>query len=398
MLIRDLRNYLRGAVEFELRARQPERLLNLAAMEQVELWNVRRREGVLRAWVHPADFPRLRAMRRRGGGRLRIRQKRGWPFFAARLERRKALLAGAVVFVLAISYLSTFIWFVEVRGARQISAAELLQAAAEMGLRRGVSKWYVRPEEIAANLELRYPQIGQVLVTITGTRAVLDVVENAPLPQRANNNPADLVARKEGVLHRLIVVMGRGEAREGEPVQPGQVLIRGVVKGESKANPDNNEEVPVRAQGEAWARVWYENYEEIPLKYREHVRTGRTFTRKVIKANGREIIIWGRGPIPFPLFEVEERPTPLFSWRNQSFRVESLSATYYEVEAEPRSRTMADALALAEARAARQAMQALGPAGQILSVRVWPVFQQDDRVGVRSRVETLEDIAVPSNP
>ncbi len=383
--------YWKGYLSISARGPYLERFLNLCSTRGLHLWQIQYAGAVLQARMTVVSFRHLRPIARQTRTRVHIEGRAGLPFLLAGLERQRGMVAGAFLALTAIVYLSGFVWFVEVKVPEGVDRGQVRAVAAEAGLRPGARRSAVSPRLVESGLEARVPAIAQAIVTVAGTRAVVEVVRQTLPKPPADRRPADIVARKSGLVTRLVVIMGRPAARENQAVRAGQVLIEGVIGGRDRSAPD---QLAVRAAGEVWARVWYEGYEEIPLQYREMVRTSRAFQRQVMKFGAREIIVRGWGEIPFPRYEVEESVNPWLTWRNQLFHVETNTLTYYEVDAAQRQRTEPAALSLAEARAARRVLGQLDPGAQLISVKVKVINRGPGWVGVHTAVETLEDIGV----
>ena len=112
-----LYNALRGTVQIQITGGWPEQFLSGCAREGIQLWDARHlREDCFTAWVSAADYFRLRGQARRTGTRLHILEKRGVPFWAHRMLRRKVLWVTALLCLVGIWYLSGFVWTISVTG------------------------------------------------------------------------------------------------------------------------------------------------------------------------------------------------------------------------------------------------------------------------------------------
>ncbi len=395
MLITDIWNFLTGTVEITAQGSRLEPFLNLCSARGIRLWEVRNQQGRFRARMSLGSFRQIRPVARRTRTRVRIGRRMGFPFLVKQAAKRRVLFVGSLFFLACLYYLSTLIWFVEIRGAERMVPSEVLSALSEVGLKPGNRKSRLNPSEIEQSLESRFPGLAQALVTFNGTRALVVLVEKAPVPSKDDRTPADLVAAKAGVVHRLVLVSGKALVREGEAVRAGQIVIQGIIEPRVPGQPGAvGVAVPVRAKGEVMARVWYQQYQEVPLKFTEKVRTGRTYSRQIIKTRGREMITWGRSPIPFVEYEEEKIGNELFTWRNPIINVETVTVTYHELVSRPAQRDAIEAVQLAEARSARDVLGALPPASQILSVKSQLLQSTAEMAGILTTVETLEDIGI----
>lgn len=403
MLLEEVVRFLNGELELHVSGRAPERFVNLCWSRGVPLWGVRARPDGWCARVALRDVRRLRPLARAARVRVRFRRRRGLPFLARRALRHRVLALGVAGFLIGAFYASGFVWRVEVRGAERVPVAEIERTAAALGLRPGARRAAIEPDEVIAGIEAAFPAINQALLSFRGTRAVLTVIENAPVPALPPRVARDLVAREAGLVERMVVVQGAPAVREGDVVRAGQLLIAGVrlPEGRQATLPPGSAPPegawPIAAEGQVWARTWHDRYVEVPLRYVDRVRTGRRYVRHRIKGPAWEMIVWGRAPIPFADFEVEEGPRHSFSWRNRSPVVEIETQTYYELTGIERVRDAAGAVDFARSRAASEVLPTLPEGSQIRSIRATPVPLGGDRIGVRTRIEVLQDIAVPND-
>ncbi|WP_458463023.1 sporulation protein YqfD, partial [Paenibacillus sp.] len=118
---------LRGAVRITVTGGDIETLINMVAEQGLEVWNLRAHVGrVAEMNILLPHFFRLRPVLKRTGCRVKVTHRSGFPFFAARLLRRKFFLGGMLFFVAALFALSSMVWSVEVKGNVTIPTDEVL--------------------------------------------------------------------------------------------------------------------------------------------------------------------------------------------------------------------------------------------------------------------------------
>jgi len=396
----DLWHYLTGYVRIRVTGRGVERFVNLAAAQGHRLWRTRRGPRALEANVSLASFRRLRPAARRTGSRVRIIKKRGLPFVAGRASRRPLMVAGAVLSMVALYVLSSTIWVVRVEGTENIDPALLREVAANLGLRPGVMKMALDPGEIERGLLLAVHGLSWAAVELHGVVAVIKVVEKVPLVMPGfPEPPADIVAAKDGLVVKLIVLSGEAVVSEGSTVRKGDVLIIGrkpVGVPPPPAHPDEKPPPPpmgdVVAAGIVRARVWYQAYAEASLHTLSHEPTGRVWRTVALRVGDLTVPLYGWWTRPEGLYERRvERWTPPW-WRTGEAPVEIIITRYVEVSGVRRDYSPSEAETLA-----REAALAL--LGQKLPEGVVPVafdfevtLKNDILIGVLATAETLEDI------
>ncbi|MDN5345493.1 MAG: hypothetical protein PWQ18_1607, partial [Clostridia bacterium] len=134
MAWRDWLAYLEGYLVLTINGDDPEGFLNLALARGISLEDITRNEdGSIQARMPVREYRALPSLARQSRCRIRIADKRGWPFFSRRLRGRQLLLLGGLFFFLVIYFLAGFIWVVEVRpengDLRQVTPAQVLAAA-----------------------------------------------------------------------------------------------------------------------------------------------------------------------------------------------------------------------------------------------------------------------------
>lgn len=396
MFFRGASHYFSGFVELRVEGSAPEKLVNLAYLRGIEFWDLRQRKGALSFSVLVEDFKDLRPLARAARCRVRIRRRVGFPFLLRRAKRRKILLIGLLAFILVLFYLSTFVWFVEVAGLKNLPPQRLLERAQELGLERGAPKSSLQLNQIERGLLDSIPELSWVKVNIHGTVAVIDAAERSLPPPVEVAGPCHVVAAKDGLIVSLLVLSGQSQVRNGDTVKKDQILISGRLGGQTVEQAGQKTVLPARlveARGVIRARVWYQDYAETPLRQVTRIRTGRTEEREVLRIGDKEIIWKGGGPVSFPLYEEERRSLLSLQWRKSPVIVESLRIVYYELEERQQTLTVEEARVRARQAALERILAALPPGAERTEIRA-STFHLDGAVGVTVTVEAIEEIGV----
>ena len=123
-LIRFLR-WLFGWVRLTAEGGFPERLLNLAAREEIQLWGICRQGITLTACCRAKDYKRLRQPARKACMRMRVRERHGAPFFLRRYHARAGIAVGLAAYILLLHFFSQRIWAIDVIGNEKLSDREI---------------------------------------------------------------------------------------------------------------------------------------------------------------------------------------------------------------------------------------------------------------------------------
>lgn len=408
MYLFKLAAYLSGYVVLLVTGEAPEKFVNMAASRGIYLWEVTRiGEGAILMKVRVSSVKPLRHIARRTGCRFKIRARRGVPFMVTSLRRRKSMALGLALFLTGLYLLSSMVWFIDIKGNQRLAEAEILGAAAEAGLKKGVMKWQVNTAAVEARIEEKLPLVSWTGVYIKGTRVTIEVAERI-VPAEEDRRPAHIVAGKAGLIKEVLILTGHPAVKEGDTVVPGQVLISGAIPPPEEPNKPGEEKKPekgpkiikplryVQARGIVRARVWYEGYGEAEITETGRRLTGRSETRLSMKFSGKEIILAGSQKIPYKLYESETFVKRAPQWRNINIPVELVTVKYLEMQEYREDRGRGGARRAAEEKALEAINRQLPKDARIQERRLEEVVtgQPENLVRVKAVVETIEDIGV----
>lgn len=406
MLLFKLMSYLQGYLVILVTGAAPEKFVNMSAGRGIYLWDIIRvSDSTVVMKVHMSAVKALRHIARRTRCRFKVKRRVGFPFYFIWLKQRKSLALGAFFFVGALYFLSSFVWFIEVRGNDRLAVNEILLAAEEAGLSRGTPKWQIEPGRVEAYIGERIPLVAWTGVYIKGTRVTIEVAERT-VPEAEDRRPSHIVAKKAGLIKEMLILNGHPAVREGDTVSQGQVLISGEIpppeeplqQGEVKKPGEKPKPVQparlVHAKGLVRARVWYEGYGEAAVVETGQRLTGRCETRVSMKFKGKEIILSGSQIIPYDLYEANTLVKSVPEWRNLNIPVELVTVKYYELVDYKEDHGQAGAREIAGERALEAAGGQIPPGARIQERWMEEVStgHVENLVRVRAVIETVEDI------
>ena len=292
-------NGIRGTVRLELTGAFPERFLNLCAVENLPFWDAEQTDAhTLRVTLALPDRRRAEGLAERGMCRTREVARKGLPAFLSRFRRRHALLAGLALSLAALCVLSNFILVVDITGGSQASRRALRTELRRLGFGVGSYAPAVNERELVNRAMLDLEDIGFLTINIKGIRAEV-VVRDAPKkPEIIDpNRPADVVARRDGLILSVGARAGEKQVQPGDAVLKGEVLISGLVTSKRDETGEVFSSRQVRAAGEVWALTERTLREAIPLDAAgKGTRTG-TQTRYALRLLDRRINFYGNGSI-----------------------------------------------------------------------------------------------------
>lgn len=253
---------LRGSVRLHIFGAFPAAVLNTAAADGIELWDMESKdENTLCLSAYEGRLERLCQIAQRAGCEVVIIRRVGGRDGLRKLLRRPALLTGLALTVLFLFCSSLFIWDVEVRGAERLERGEILCALEDSGF--GVGSFWpgVNTDLLRSEVMVRLPEIGWMTVNVGGSRATVVIVERQPKPEMYDPAAAaDLIAVRDGLVKRVNVLAGSPQVSKGEIVMAGQTLIG------CRTESVNGEARSVHARGSVMADTWYELSAVCPVK------------------------------------------------------------------------------------------------------------------------------------
>ena len=294
-------NYLKGYVVAGVSGFAVERFLNLAARRGINIWDVKNSGAYTEIKISAKAFGLLGPCAEKTGSRIEILSRRGLPFIARRYRKRKLLAVGAVFFVAALYFLSSFIWRVDVEGAKRLNGEEIAVFLSERGLRFGAFKKNVSDRALEKELLLNFGDISWVNVEIRGTRALISLTETIPETALADRTtPCDIIAEKDGLIVSMATSSGTPKFKAGDTVKKGELLVSSeTLVGTEDAGYTKKY---VRANSFVRAKVFLETEIFVPFKHIEKKYTGNIKKKYSIIAFGKEIKIFNSG-IPYANYD-----------------------------------------------------------------------------------------------
>lgn len=271
MFIIRIWNYFRGYAIIIVKGLKIERFINLAVVNNIYIWDIEKLDyTTVKAKIGLENFGRLRDIVRKTDSSVSILTKRGFPFIIKNIKRRKLFYASLLSLFVLIYIMSSFVWMIEIVGAKTVNTENIVKCLYAEGLKEGSFKGRLDKRHIENQVLINMPELSWIGIQIKGTKAIVEVVEKREVPPLISRTDAcDIVAAKDGVITKLLVLSGDPLVKDGESVRRGQKLVTGTILRE------NLEPRQVHSLAQISARTWYEDAEEIPLQQIEYKPTGK---------------------------------------------------------------------------------------------------------------------------
>ncbi|MGI6413007.1 MAG: sporulation protein YqfD [Syntrophomonadaceae bacterium] len=386
-----------GVVSVRLHGKNPEKVINMALSRGVFLWNIKRKGDWLELKVRSSGFEALNTIVEETGHSLEVINKKGLPFLKTTFKRRIGFVSGALVFILALYFMSSFVWHIEVTGYERVDKNRILLTAAKYGVYKGAAKWSFSRTEVEEAMLRDIDELTYVRLNVKGVKVTIEVVEKI-FPREEITGPCHIIASKDGVVEEILVLEGQVKIREGQAVSKGDILISGLVIPEINPFMQNVSDVPlepytVRARGVVKARVWYEAYAECPLRLEKTILTGNEQVKTYIDTPWKSIALKGRGDTEnYPIYEEETDKNSLITpWGEFSLR----KVTIKEKKQKVLKYSQGEAIENAKNKALADLVQKTGHKPKTEDIKVDILSVPSDSLSrVKLSVEIVEDIAV----
>ncbi|WP_296971265.1 sporulation protein YqfD, partial [Tepidanaerobacter sp. EBM-38] len=197
MLLIKLWNYLSGYVIIKIVGEYGERLLNQAAMKNLYLWDVKRvNDNELTAKINVKDFFKLARLAKKTRSRIYVLQRVGLFFTISKLKKRKAFLFGALLFVVAIYLMSSFIWNIEIKCPDDDLSTSVIEDLRKWGLREGTFKYGLDKQYYLNKLLTKYKNISWAEIEIRGSKLIVELVKKQLPPELEESTPCDIINKE----------------------------------------------------------------------------------------------------------------------------------------------------------------------------------------------------------
>ncbi len=308
MLAIKIWNYLKGYVIIRIEGLSLERLLNLALTNNIYLWDVKRLNYFqVEANVSLKGLKDIEDLVNKLGCKLTILNNKGLPFLIEKIKKRKMFAIGFLSCILLLILLSSFILKIEVNGLEQTPKEKMYDLLERNKVNLGTFKRSISTEQLELAILDEFNYFSFIDVQIKGVKLIIEIKEEPIPPEKVDKSyPSNIVARKKGVIEKIVARNGVAVVKEGQIVQQNQVLISGVIDNE------NIDPYLVHADGEVLARTRYvETVEDMVVKKVEK-ETGKVLKQRGIKINNTGVKFIK--DIPYENYKeivIEER---LFDW------------------------------------------------------------------------------------
>ena len=276
-----LYRFIFGRLSIKFYGDFPEKALNLCAENGITLWNSKFKEGSIIANITVKDFYILRYIFKGMGIRIHILHKSGLPFIINRYKKRPGLLIGAIIFIVILQILSSFVWVIDIEGNSITKTQDILNACEKIGIRTGMKVNDVHSKVQREKLLLELDSLSWAALNVEGSRLTINVTETKK-EKNEDKKPCNLKAKSDGIIKKIDVTSGNSVVSVGDVVKKGDILVSGIIENVGGTRF-------VYSKGTVIAEV--EKTFTLEEKYKKTVYTenGKSKTKEVLEVFGLKI-------------------------------------------------------------------------------------------------------------
>lgn len=310
MFIKILLKYILGYVRITVEGYYIERFINICTSNKILIWNLKREKGVkLYLNIGIEDFYRAVKVAKKLKCKIKIEKKRGIPFILNKYRKRKVFIISLIIIMMLLYLSSNYIWNIEIQIEDNLELTNISKDIQEAGLKIGVLKKQIDTQEIVNKIRLKRNDISWIGISIKGTNAIVKAVKSKEMPQIIDEKDyCNIVAKKGGVITKIIAQNGTAKVKVGDKVEQGQILIQGTMEGKYTGTRY------VHGLGNVEAVVQYTKTEKFPLEEEQKSKTGNKETKYKIKFNNFQINFY-KTLSKFKIYDTieEEKKVRIFS-------------------------------------------------------------------------------------
>lgn len=166
-----------GYVRFSFTGGFAEDFLTECFADGMEIRDVVRNSDGFDACCNLRIYKKLHHYAFRHGGKVRVRKKRGLPFILLPLKNRIGFFMGMLAFVVIISFLSCFIWNVEIVGNDRLSETTISAYLENHNIKSGVMWSSVSRDEVCWDIMSEFDDISWAHINKIGSTARVEINE-----------------------------------------------------------------------------------------------------------------------------------------------------------------------------------------------------------------------------
>ena len=196
----------------------------------------------------------------------------GYIKYKSKIKSSKYLILFLIIGLFTIKFLTNIIFNIEIIHNSSEVREFVKNELKKYGIKKyKLKKTYEEIQDIKSKILNDYKdKIEWLEIENKGTKYIVRIELREIKQNNISNNKQDIIAKKDGIIKKIISKSGVSLVNVNDYVKEGDILISGDIK--------LNDEIKntVKASGEVYAEVWYNVKVEYPFHYKEIKETGKT--------------------------------------------------------------------------------------------------------------------------
>lgn len=276
-------NNIRYKIKVEINTLKIEEILNNCIINKIPINNVRRvNKALITFETFYENYEDLSKIVKRFGGKIKIIEEMGNIIKIKKLKKRISLFLGGIIFLALVFGFSRYIWAIDIETEKNLSAFEVREILAELGVKQGNSKAKTNVYEIEKEIENKCDEILWVRTRIEGSTLKIVIKEKVNPPKELEGSEDIIYAKMDGEIKRIYSDKGVAVVKNGDIVKKGDILIQGETEIEG---------IETKAIGKVIANTFYTKEIDVKINGMEEERTGETDSDIYVKIFGKKIYL-----------------------------------------------------------------------------------------------------------
>ena len=334
MVVKVLFYYIAGYIRITVEGYFIERFINICTQKNILLWNTKTvGTTIMKTNISISDFRKLHVIAKKTKCRIKIKEKKGLPFFFERYKKRKILAILLVILIATMIIISNFVWNIQIECDGEINKDEIQAILEKNGLKIGALKEELDTSKIARSIRYEREDIAWVGVSFKGTNAIVELIKAEQKPEIIQENEyCSIISDKEGIITKINVQNGTAAVKVGDLIKNGTILVNGWLQGKYTGIRY------VHAMADIEAKVWYSQKRRVYKTQNIEVSTGRQEKKYGLKLNNFEINFY-KTQSKFQNYDTIEDSKKLKLFSDFYLPIEWSKKTNYETETKVRTYT-----------------------------------------------------------
>ncbi len=257
-----------GEYRLSTRSKNAAKLLNLCMKKEIEYSRPLFKDGDFFVSCHKKEAEMLLSSCQKSGIEISVKSVGGFPSVLSAYRKRIGLAVGGLLAVFMVILSLNIVWRIDVKGNTLLSVGDVERILGDNGFSVGDFVRSADLTDIENSVMKNTPSIAWISINMDGTVATVEIRETRKGEEKSNE-PANLVAVRDGKIERIESYNGNCAVKVGDVVKNGDILVSGIYADETGTKR------VTRAEGEIYARTVRQITVEIPYETTEKVYTGR---------------------------------------------------------------------------------------------------------------------------